>query len=284
MNIMLFSDSHNDFLIEGYLNNSLKIDEYLSYLTNYKIELINFALFTTQTPAFSLELAHQLIEKTKKENKNKIKMLFSIEDLSFLNSKDIDSLIRLFPFCCNLTWNFENQYAGGSYTNLGLTTCGKQLVRKLERNNIFIDTAHLNYKSFNDFIKTTTKPILNTHSGFYFLKNHKRNLTDEQVKLIKDSNGYIGLAFVKDFYDNRYSFNIDFLTTCICKIIDKFGINNIGIGSDFFGTKKVPYNLNDYKDFKNLASSLKAKGLSEKEIQKLMYNNFFDFIKKNEIK
>lgn len=280
---MLIADSHNDFLIEA-KPTSKDIENYILQLKQSNVNLINFAFFTTHTPNFELANSIALkntVLKIIKQQKIDIKAIFSIEDMGFLDVKNIDNLIMLSPFCCSLTWNNLNQYAGGAKTNYGITNKGYHIIKLLQKNDIFIDTAHLSKKSFYDFLKLNTKPILNTHCGFTQIKNHFRNIDDEQIKKILETNGYIGIAFANDFYDKRFTFNINYIAKCICNICLKYGINNFGIGSDFWGTKNLPINLNNYNEFNILKDKLNYYGMTNREIEQLFYYNFFNFLNRN---
>ena len=91
-----------------------------------------------------------------------------------------------------LTWNYSNHIASGaleSDENRGLTDFGKTVVAEMNKIGMLIDVSHLNRKSFYDIAKVTKMPIVATHSCSDFICPHKRNLTDEQFKIIKNSGG-----------------------------------------------------------------------------------------------
>ena len=52
-------------------------------------------------------------------------------------------------------------------------------------------------------------PIVATHSCSDFICPHKRNLTDEQFKIIKNSGGCVGVNFYPPFLTNRDKCGID---------------------------------------------------------------------------
>ena len=62
-------------------------------------------------------------------------------------------------------------------------------------------------------------------------------------------------------------------------MVQKFGVNNIGIGSDFYGTENLPINLKSYDDFDNLIQLFFKNGYNENDIQKIFFNNFLNFVK-----
>ena len=172
------TDSHTDLLT------ALNKNEQVSFFHNLPkyVEVLNLAVFTTDNNFGIKELTKYKKQVENLQKHTKTRLLFSIEDIGSIKPSDIDELIKLKPFCVSLTWNYKNRYAGGALSTGGLTKCGKEIIKKLEENNILIDTAHLNRKSFWQFVKITTKPILNTHCNINSIHKHPRNLTDKQIK------------------------------------------------------------------------------------------------------
>lgn len=283
---MKICDCHNDFLTE--LRSRKEKENYIknTIIKNKNIRFVAAVIWTTEIKNVNSFIGknYSLISLKKRYKK----MLLSVEDMDFvvsdnnINFDKLNYLCNLKPFSCGLVWNDDNRLGGGAYGKSGLTYLGKVVVCFLEKKNILIDTAHMNRKTFYDFIKITNKPIYNSHSNIYSFKKHKRNLTDKQIKLIIDSNGFIGLSFVQGFiFDkivdcNKVALQIKYFT-------DRFGFNNVGIGSDFFGTKDLPCDLKNYKDFKNLKTSLKKLNFTSKQIAKIFYKNFIDFKNRIEI-
>ena len=276
---MKIADSHNDFLTY-YKTKQQKLN-YLYRLTYTDLKILNCVFWTTETP----NIVQTLIKNKKilDKNNSKIKLLFTLEDIGFCNLTNINLIIGNKVDFCGLVWNYDNNLGGGALGSGNLTNLGKTIIQKLEAHNIIIDTAHMNEKTFNDFIKITTKPIYNSHSNIYKLCRHKRNLKDYQIKKIIKSNGFLGLSFVKDFikpYDSDY-FSMD-IAKQIKYIIENYGYNNIGIGSDFFGTEKLPNNLKCYLDIKNLEKDLLSLGIKQNIINKILYENYHDFLVRTE--
>ena len=61
------------------------------------------------------------------------------------------------------------------------------------------------------------QPLMATHSNVHKLCNHSRNLTNNQLKAIKESNGIVGLNFVTGFLrsDGQMNENTDLEITQI---------------------------------------------------------------------
>ncbi|MBR6779314.1 MAG: membrane dipeptidase [Clostridia bacterium] len=272
MNINL-TDSHTDLVTAL----SAKLQKKFIHNLSTNVQAINCAVFTTDNSLCVKDIKKHKQQIQKLQKLTKTKLLFSVEDIGSISAKEIDKLIKLKPFCVSLTWNFKNQYAGGAKSKGKITKLGKTTIKKLESNNVIIDTAHLNKKSFWKFVKITNKPILNTHSNINALHKNARNLTDKQIKTICDSNGFLGITifdeFVKGGPINTYdiALQLDYL-------IKKFGHQNFGFGTDLFGIHRLPTDLKTYDDFYKIANHLQNMGHSYETINCIFNKNFKNFL------
>ena len=60
----------------------------------------------------------------------------------------------------------------------------------------------------------------------------------------------------------------------------RWGCDNVGFGSDFYGIDVCPKGLNSYQNFDNLFCAMKDEGFSDVEIEKIFYKNFLDFLER----
>ena len=171
-----------------------------------------------------------------------------------------------------LTWNSENLIAGGSKSQKGLTDFGKRVIKEMNRLNIAVDVSHLNDKSFYEVMENAEK-VLATHSNCRSICNHKRNLTDDQIKLIAQKGGIIGLNFYPEFLGDSFFEDIYKNIYHLCEM----GLqNNIAIGSDFDGAD-MPKEMKDISRIPDLYCKLFQKGLSDSLLYKIFYKNANDF-------
>ena len=275
---MKICDCHNDFFGE------LKKDELQKYIDtcqNAGVQFLSGAYWTTKKEGDIL----QDIAMRKAQIKDHKCFVLHIEDLGFiLGEIELEKLIKLKPFSCSLTWNFDNKYAGGSYGEKGLEKAGEKVIQKLEDNHIIFDRAHLNKKSFFDAQNISKNPPYISHTGFSFICDDKRNLDDEQIDFVVKNNGFIGMFFydklsmAKDADKSRFS--VKNIAENYARFVDSFGCENIGFGSDFFGIDNPPKNLEDYSQFQNLIFELENLGMSGEEIYKIFYKNLQNFLSK----
>ena len=207
----------------------------------------------------------------------------TLENIGYIvNKTSLYRLIKLKPFCATLTWNFNNCLAGGAYDNGSLTNWGKLVINELENNQILIDVAHLNEISFYEFIKITSKPIFCSHTCSKSIYSINRNLSNIQLKIIKDTGGFVGLCLYNSLLYNQVA---DF--ELIRKHLDVFlqyaGENNVGFGTDFNGTgEQNPIGIKfDYIGLDKLYDYL-LNFYDKSLLQKVFYQNLINF--KNKFK
>lgn len=108
-----------------------------------------------------------------------------------------------------LTWNnspgWASSHADEKNPNYkgpkGLTDFGKQVVQRMNQLGMIVDVSHVGEATFWDVIKTTTKPIIASHSNAYSICPVSRNLKDEQILAIGKNGGVIHLNFFSGFVD-----------------------------------------------------------------------------------
>ena len=267
-------DLHNDYFTTKKLSTSKQ--SYLNKAGKMGVDVFT-AIWTSEQDA---EKSLLTISNANKLISNGGNRLLAIEDLHFATKPILNELINYNPAYCGLTWNYDNNLAGGALENGDLTEFGKYVVRQLENADIFIDTAHLNERSFMSLANITTKPMLCTHTACYDLISHKRNLKDYQLKIVADSGGIIGICLVSDFLNGRHKCDIYDYINHIDYAVQKFGIDHIAIGTDFYGTKHLPTGITDYKTLINaLVDNLSKHGYKPKDINKLFYQNVAKFFK-----
>ena len=111
-----------------------------------------------------------------------------------------------------LTWNNSPSWASShadeksaSYTGpRGLTPFGKQIIQRMNQLGIIVDISHVGEATFWDAIKTTTKPVIASHSNAYSICPVTRNLKDDQIIAVGKNGGVIHLNFFSAFVDSTF--------------------------------------------------------------------------------
>ncbi len=243
-------DLHNDALLK------LTPENLLTYLRQAKLDgcdEIWLSVWTTELndPLSVISAKKALLDSIANDPQYPICRLH-IEDSWFITPDNLNQLITLNPHSIGLTWNNANKIAGGAHSHQGITAFGYQVIKQLEAAKIQIDTAHLNRRSFWQFTRVTTRPIVCTHTAFNAVRQHPRNLTNRQIKAIIQSGGQIGLALVPKFLTKH-------TTSCgiydIIKHIFYFKTHfkaTLNWGTDFYGTDQLPVHITNYHHLTHL--------------------------------
>lgn len=81
----------------------------------------------------------------------------------------------------------------------GISEFGMKVVAEMNRLGIICDVSHISEKSFWDLITISKAPIIASHSGCAELNPVGRNLTDEQLKALKENGGVIQIVALGSF-------------------------------------------------------------------------------------
>jgi len=84
------------------------------------------------------------------------------------------------------------RYPASPNTGDGLTAAGQALVRYCNTHRLAIDLSHLNGKGFWDVARLSNAPLIASHSNAHAVCPHARNLTDDQLRAVRDSHGRAG--------------------------------------------------------------------------------------------
>ncbi len=301
----MFFDAHGDILTDV----AIELDKGNDIWEEYHREkyekggvnsgiFVNFTMpsFDSQRSDFNLinELALPYFKKREDFNiitkansfvDGKFNLVLGIEGLNCVELDEIDELYEMGYRHLGITWNEKNKYASGCVEEGGLTDLGVELVRKAQKLGMIIDYAHLNEESFYDVAKVATKPILFSHGNIKAKCNHPRNLTNEQLMLIKESNGVVGLAAMNFFInEDKESASIDDLIDHVKYVINLIGVDHVGFGFDFcyYLKDRNSFNevngLNHIDDVSVVPALLKEIGLTIEEIDKICYKNMMRLV------
>ena len=208
------------------------------------------------------------------------------EDLSNLEAYYERGLRSLGP-----VWSRPNVFGHGvpfafpssPDTGPGLTPAGKNLIKRCNELGILIDLAHLNEKGFWDVAKQSNAPLVATHAAAWSLCHSSRNLTDQQLKAIQESNGVVGVNFAKGFIREDGALKAETSLTNIVEhvkyMVNSMGINHVAFGSDFDGAD-VPEDLKDVAGLPLLIQALREAEFTHEAIEKIAWKNWFGVLER----
>ncbi len=156
----------------------------------------------------------------------------------------------------------------------GLTEFGRAAIREMNRLGIVLDLAHANDRSFYEALELTAAPVEYSHGNIFSVCPHWRNLTGDQLKLLAQNGGVIGIATYPEFVDaDPARRSLDRFADHVEAVCEAVGDDHVGFGSDYDGMK-VAGVLPSYADMPKLTEILLGRGFKEESILKFWGGNF----------
>lgn len=183
-----------------------------------------------------------------------------------------------------LTWAMGTRYAGGNARAGGLTQPGRELVRALDARGMIHDLSHLADDAFDAVLELATGPVMASHSNCRaLLSNNQRHLRDDQVRRIAERGGMIGVNLFSRFLATGRRATIDDVIAHIERLCELMGgHSSVGLGSDMdggFTPDDLPIGLDHPSKLGSLASALRARGWSDKEVRGFAGENWRRWLK-----
>jgi membrane dipeptidase len=256
-----------------------------------------------QTKRFAICKTFAEIEQTRAANK--IALVITMEGVEPLGD-DLNLLRAFYELglrSAGLTHARRNASASGAIFKPsgsprdGLTNFGREVVRECERLGILIDLAHINPKGFEDIVELTSKPLIVSHTNVRKFYDIERNISDEQIKIIGQRGGVIGVNAILVSPDPKTS-TLDRYVDHIEYVIGLIGIDGVGVGFDFceYLFEQLPENirnelaakltkphfipdLTNHSHARNLTRKLIERGFSDEEIEKVLRGNWLRIFK-----
>lgn len=179
-----------------------------------------------------------------------------------------------------LTWNEENTLASGAGgdPSKGLTELGKQAVRRMEALGMTVDVSHLNDGGFWDVMRLSHAPVIASHSNCRALCDVRRNLTDEQMRAIRDTGGLVGVNVYHGFvHAEPEKQTVEMLAQHACRMAEIMGVEHVACGFDFceyFGPgDESALGIDDCSKTANFFAWLEKLGMDERERRMIAREN-----------
>jgi len=181
--------------------------------------------------------------------------------------------------CLTITWNNSTDWAVSASdarsATVGLSPFGRQVIALMDSLGMIIDVSHTGEQTIRDILAVTHNPVIASHSGARALRDHVRNLRDEQIIALAATGGVIGVVFYPTFLVpggqradvNTVADHIDYIARLV-------GVDHVAIGSDFDGIGRVPIGLEDCSRLPNLTWTLLRRGYTQGELEKILGRNF----------
>lgn len=133
-----------------------------------------------------------------------------------------------------IAYNEPNRAGGGCHGDpeTGLTDFGRAVVAEMNRAGMLVDATHCSRRTTFDLFELSAAPVVCSHSVPAGVKQHPRNIDDDQMLACAQTGGVIGINGVGIFLGNN-----DASTESVVRAIDYavqiVGPEHVGLGLDF---------------------------------------------------
>ena len=141
----------------------------------------------------------------------------------------------------------------------GLSGFGRELIAALDEAHIPVNLAHVNTPGVLEACAVASRAVLCTHTGVKGVHDHARNITDEEIDAIAETDGVIGVMFAPVFLAGKLRADTGCVVDHIEYIIDRVGMRHVALGSDYDGwLPTIPSDHRDCRDIVKVTDELAA--------------------------
>jgi len=225
-----------------------------------------------------------------------------------------------------LTWNNTNGWADGCgpmdpglKQHGGLTDFGREVVAAMETVGVAVDISHVAPSTWADVMLCVTRPPFASHSSLRSLNDHRRNLTDTQLRALADAGGVLGVCFCSGFLvdesaawarakrtpeyaavgaktsfvdfagisDEEYAVydkhvplaRLDDAVAHVDRALRIMGADHVALGTDFDGARRFPVGLEHAGRLPALTAGLLDRGWKETELTGMLGRNLLEYFR-----
>jgi len=164
----------------------------------------------------------------------------------------------------------------------GLSDLGKKGVARLNELGMLIDVSQLTTAALRQVLGLTKAPVVASHSGIKAIVDAPRNLSDEELELIKKNGGVVQVVAFSNYLRKPPAAEngqppppatVAQLVDAIVYAVKQIGVDHVGIASDFNHGGGVS-GWQNAGEAQNVTAELLRRGYSERDIAKLWGGNF----------
>jgi membrane dipeptidase len=173
------------------------------------------------------------IEPARKSGK--MAVTFDIEGMNAL-----DGSVDMVEFYYDLgvrqmlfAYNKNNLAGGGCHSeDIGLTEFGRAVIAEMNRVGMVVDCSHSSYRTTMEAMELSKAPVIFSHSNSRVVRDHERNIWDDQAKACAATGGVIGIVTLDLFLTDGKATE-ETLADHIDHYVNLVGPAHVGLGLDY---------------------------------------------------
>ncbi|XZE20612.1 dipeptidase [Pirellulaceae bacterium SH449] len=182
-----------------------------------------------------------------------------------------------------------NRYGGGTRSEVGLSLDAEPLLRHCEELGITIDMTHLSDVAFWQVAERFQGRVHASHQNARAICNWQRQFSDDQIRLIIERDGVLGVSMDVIMLQEGYVRGITNPEETLERAVDqmehviqlaKGSARHIALGTDLdgaYGCEQTPADLNRYRDLQKLTQIMRNRGFPEQDIEAVFHGNWLRF-------
>ncbi|XP_040299311.1 dipeptidase 1 isoform X2 [Herpailurus yagouaroundi] len=176
---------------------------------------------------------------------------------------------------CNTPWadNWLVDTGEDKAESQGLSRFGQSVVKEMNRLGVIIDLAHVSVATMKAALRLSTAPVIFSHSSAYSLCQHRRNVPDDVLRLVKQTGSLVMVNFYNDYVSCRQEATLSQVADHLDHIKKVAGAGAVGFGGDFDGVSRLPVGLEDVSKYPDLVAELLRRRWTEAEVRGALANN-----------
>lgn len=177
--------------------------------TRYALQMLSATYDAVEAHPEEVSLAFSPQDADKARKNGRISLFLGMENASPIQESLalLRTFYRMGVRYLTLTHNGDNAVADSAAEGKrwgGLSPFGREVVAEMNRLGMMVDLSHAADSTFWDCLKLSRAPIVATHSCCRALCGHRRNLSDEMLQALGESDGYVGINFYPSFLSDDF--------------------------------------------------------------------------------